>query len=55
MHCVSRETVSIETDTLLAALNAGYMEAINITAIAGDKGHHPYTCEVCMRPSVMSS
>ena len=24
----------------------GYLEAINITAIAGDKGHHPYTCEV---------
>ena len=24
----------------------GYLEAINITAIAGDKGKDPYTCQV---------
>ena len=23
------------------------MEAINITSIAGDKGKHAYSCEVC--------
>ena len=26
---------------------AGFMEAINVTAIAGDKGKNPYTCQVC--------
>ena len=25
-----------------------YLQAINITAIAGDKGSDPYTCQVCV-------
>ena len=24
----------------------GYLEAISVTAIVGDKGHHPYACEI---------
>ena len=45
---------------IIIVVLSGYMEAINITAIAGDKGKDPYTCQVrhthirqCARNSIV--